>query len=920
MRNQALKILLALLVLGSVARAQPMMDPRAISGQSRPDATIPAGTIRVKVVHGELSRNAEPGTVVALVAMTAGGSATVATQAVDGQGHASFAGLDTSGATAYYACTILGGDRLQSLPMSPRPDAGIALMLAARKLDAAGSPLGSPVDDSVGKDGKPAAPGTASVSVQGVGLKAGTPVEIVDLGQARPVVVGKKVLAAEPGAAGAFSVAGIPLEVAEGTVLMARVRRRDGKVSTSAPAIWHVGAGLHLAIFAVDRVVVGGQIFAGIDGDHLHVQAELTVGNVAAAPIVPGPGGLVIPLAEGAHKVALEPAAGASIVDDKLVITRPLPPGGTPFEVSFELPISDGKIAVSWPLPLGLFQSTLAIERTPDGVFTPPAGQQAEELESDKGETFWVIKNLTLSAGTPLTFAATGMVGNAAAEVEGGGQPMMDPRQTSGHSRGDAEVSLGTIRATVLRGALRQPAPVGTKVILVGLESGGKLSLHSAVTDKDGHASFAGLDVRGEIAYYAYTNFGGDRLESEIMTLDKMGGTALMLAGRKVDASGKPIGKPVDDALPEGTAPVPAGEVHIQTRGVGLAPGLPIELVEVAPAGEPRRLATTQLRPDTSAKGEGGTFLADFSGVQAAEGAILVARLTIGDKVYLSKPWMHRGDAGVSRVLLAVDRLLVSIHMAGELDDLYLRCQVQVAVQNASGVPYVPPKEGILIPLPEGASQPSLDGENPGIVIDGDKNIVIKRTLAPGTTTVVAGFGLRIENGTVAGRMRLPHGLTASSLAFEHVAGASFVPPAGAGVDEVEGDDGRVFWAIRQLQEPPGQTITWTLSGLPERPRSERLARSAAGLTVLFLIALAVYVTFFRKDRRRPGTTGDLPTRKKALEQERERLYEALVQLERARVKKGGDAELDRTRSELVAKLTTVLHELDELEAGRAPA
>ena len=69
-----------------------MIDPSKMSGIPRPDPQVPAGTITVRLIRGELS-NRMVGIDVALV--DAGGKAVK--QKTDDQGRATFAGLTAPG-------------------------------------------------------------------------------------------------------------------------------------------------------------------------------------------------------------------------------------------------------------------------------------------------------------------------------------------------------------------------------------------------------------------------------------------------------------------------------------------------------------------------------------------------------------------------------------------------------------------------------------------------------------------------------------------------------------------------------------------------------------------------------------------------------------------------------------------------------
>jgi hypothetical protein len=112
-----------LLLFSSVAVAQPMMmDPSKMSGISRPDPQVPAGTITVRLIRGQLS-NRMTGVDVALV----GADGKNYKQKTDDQGRATFAGLAAPG--PYTAKATDGVEELASQPIELQSDMGSRVML-----------------------------------------------------------------------------------------------------------------------------------------------------------------------------------------------------------------------------------------------------------------------------------------------------------------------------------------------------------------------------------------------------------------------------------------------------------------------------------------------------------------------------------------------------------------------------------------------------------------------------------------------------------------------------------------------------------------------------------------------------------------------------------------------------------------------
>ncbi|MCU1282621.1 MAG: hypothetical protein JWM53_6167, partial [bacterium] len=119
-----MKTIVALLLLSSsVALAQPMMiDPAKMSGIPRPDPQVPAGTITVRLIRGELA-NRMTGIDVGL----ADSDGKVVMQKTDDQGRATFGGLKAPG--PYQARATDGIEELTSQPIELQPSMGSRVML-----------------------------------------------------------------------------------------------------------------------------------------------------------------------------------------------------------------------------------------------------------------------------------------------------------------------------------------------------------------------------------------------------------------------------------------------------------------------------------------------------------------------------------------------------------------------------------------------------------------------------------------------------------------------------------------------------------------------------------------------------------------------------------------------------------------------
>ena len=129
--SRAAVTLLAIAGLPVLAAAQ-MPDARQMSGIPMPTSDVPAGSVSVRLVRGELTNNivGHP------VELHAG--ARTETVKTDQDGRAVFAGLQP-GATVH-ATADVDGQRIESQTFNVPPDAGVRLVLVA---GASGAPAGA---------------------------------------------------------------------------------------------------------------------------------------------------------------------------------------------------------------------------------------------------------------------------------------------------------------------------------------------------------------------------------------------------------------------------------------------------------------------------------------------------------------------------------------------------------------------------------------------------------------------------------------------------------------------------------------------------------------------------------------------------------------------------------------------------------
>jgi hypothetical protein len=267
--------------------------------------------------------------------------------------------------------------------------------------------------------------------------------------------------------------------------------------------------------------------------------------------------------------------------------------------------------------------------------------------------------------------------------------------------------------------------------------------------------------------------------------------------------------------------------------------------------------------------------------------------------------------------------------------------QARYMLQNFLGGPWDPGPAGLPLPLPVGSTGAQTADESGRVKIEPGKGILWKSILPPGQTELDTAYGMPITDGSATFVMTAELGLFQSTLVVEHTAGSAITSvtvgvPAGARavppipMPEKESDNGRKFYVAENVTVPAGATLTFTISGLPQHPASQRYGRILAGIAVLLMMISALAVTIFDPFGKRAaakaksagtpaegGRTG--ASRRKELATRKEQLFDELVALERKRAAQQIDEDrYELSRQSVVSKLTLVLRELDQLDAAAA--
>lgn len=148
------------------------------------------------------------------------------------------------------------------------------------------------------------------------------------------------------------------------------------------------GSGTKLTVYVFPRVLFQFQLESEVEDELLAVRGRFEVKNFSWAPYRAGPDGLVLQMPAG-HKGSVVQESDLNQVSvaqgEGFRIIRPVPPGGRTFHAAFSLPISAGKLAWSFGLPLGAYQSQLAIKKTPAMSLQLPQGVTSEDRQVPQG-------------------------------------------------------------------------------------------------------------------------------------------------------------------------------------------------------------------------------------------------------------------------------------------------------------------------------------------------------------------------------------------------------------------------------------------------------------------------------------------------------------------------------------------------------
>lgn len=367
------RALIAIVMLASVsALAQPMMiDPSKMSGIPRPDPQVPAGTITVRLIRGQLT-NRMPGIDVGLV----GADGKTQKQKTDAEGRATFAGLTAPG--PYTAKATDGVEELASQPIELQSDMGSRVMLVFQ-------PKGGAAD-GVARPDKAIAPGTIIVRAAGEG---GEPLPDVDviLGHAK---AGERAVQERKGktdAQGEAKFADNDHKPDSGYVAEAIM---DGQRFASKPFKLQENMGSRVTIdvrpvskdVSALHIGPGSHFIFEITDDVVQVAEVWRLMNTSSTAVDPGPNGLHLPLAEHALSAQGGPQnpPNVTVAGHEVVVKGPIPPGDTEVQAIFAVAYDGSTLDFSQHTPLAFEQVAFITEKI-EGLTVEGNALQSQDRE-----------------------------------------------------------------------------------------------------------------------------------------------------------------------------------------------------------------------------------------------------------------------------------------------------------------------------------------------------------------------------------------------------------------------------------------------------------------------------------------------------------------------------------------------------------
>jgi hypothetical protein len=387
-----------LLSVGSLAAAQPMMvDPSRMSGIPRPDPQVPAGTVTVRLIRGELSNRVTNHDV-----ELATQDGQIKTAKTDEEGRATFSGL--TGGPFQARAKDDDGTALVSQSIELPPNAGVRVMLVFPK---PGGDLGTARPD------KTVAAGTVIVKAQDGDGKPLTGLEVV-LAMMRAGEEGGRQYKGRTDDKGEAKFDGLDAKPNSG--YLAEVLR-DGTRYASKPfkMVENMGSRVGIEVRPISKDVKQLQIGSGshfileIVDDAVQVVEVWRLQNTGTTA-VELQGGLHLPLPDKAVSVTPGPQSPPSFTaaGHEAVFKGPIPPGDTELQVMYVLAYQGDRLEIKQSTPVPFTELNVVTEKVDGMSLESPSTLNSEPREL-QGRTLMLYRGAGTTAGGEISLTMLGL-------------------------------------------------------------------------------------------------------------------------------------------------------------------------------------------------------------------------------------------------------------------------------------------------------------------------------------------------------------------------------------------------------------------------------------------------------------------------------------------------------------------------------
>ena len=332
----------------------------------------------------------------------------------DAEGRVTFEGLDVSGATAYFAMTLLPRgetfERLLSGPLIMPGSAGLAMVLSAEKRTS----TAPGVDDlfTVQRfEGKVPA-GQILIEAQGE-PELGAKITLRDVASGNELLA-TTLVAPAPGADGKPGEWPVAIFDASKQIpgqLVYAEAQMQGRLFRSMPFQLVPDRGARASLLVGPRVMMRFSLTSALDEDYFVFRGRFQLANNSWFPYKHSEDGMPFPLPVGASgaQVTEEDAAEISPVPGMgLRLLRPLPPGGKSFIAGWSMSTKSGDVRWDLELPFGTTQSGMEIMQ-PSGVTVElPPGVEGRTVQVAKG-SYFILPDISIRPNQRMVMTIRGL-------------------------------------------------------------------------------------------------------------------------------------------------------------------------------------------------------------------------------------------------------------------------------------------------------------------------------------------------------------------------------------------------------------------------------------------------------------------------------------------------------------------------------